>query len=276
MGLFIQTNVGSLIAAGNLQNTQGNLALNFQKLSSGFRINSAADDAAGLGISKRLSAQQGGYTVAMRNASDAISMASTADGAANEIHSLLDRKRQLAVQSANGTNSTNDSANLDTEFQSALSEIGRIINVTTYNGASLLNNSTATTFQVGINNSSNDQLTLTFGGASLASLGISNATTNINGQSNAQAAITTIDTAITSLSGIRENFGSIVNRLQSTVNNLQSVSTNLAAAISRIRDTDIASETSALSRNQVLSQAGAAVLAQANQTPQIALTLLRG
>ncbi len=276
MGLFIQTNVGSLIAAGNLQNTQGNLALNFQKLSSGFRINSAADDAAGLGISKRLSAQQGGYTVAMRNASDAISMASTADGAANEIHSLLDRMRQLAVQSANGTNSTNDSANLDTEFQSALSEIGRIINVTTYNGASLLNNSTATTFQVGINNSSNDQLTLTFGGASLASLGISNATTNINGQSNAQAAITTIDTAITSLSGIRENFGSIVNRLQSTVNNLQSVSTNLAAAISRIRDTDIASETSALSRNQVLSQAGAAVLAQANQTPQIALTLLRG
>ena len=203
-------------------------------------------------------------------------MASTADGAANEIHSLLDRMRQLAVQSANGTNSTNDSANLDTEFQSALSEIGRIINVTTYNGASLLNNSTATTFQVGINNSSNDQLTLTFGGASLASLGISNATTNINGQSNAQAAITTIDTAITSLSGIRENFGSIVNRLQSTVNNLQSVSTNLAAAISRIRDTDIASETSALSRNQVLSQAGAAVLAQANQTPQIALTLLRG
>ena len=274
MGLFIQTNVASMIAQNNLSNTSSKLSGNFEKLSSGFRINSASDDAAGLGISKLMNASARSIIVAQRNASDAISMSQTADGAAEQIHELLTRMRELAVQGANGTNNTTDGANLQTEFASASAEITRIGNVTTYNGTALLTGTASVAFQVGIQNTADDRITVAFGGASASNLGITGATVaTITG---AQAAIATIDTAISTLSTVRETFGATVNRLQSTVANLQSTGTNLSAALSRIRDTDIAMETSSLARNQVLSQAGAAVLGQANQAPQLALSLLRG
>ena len=274
MGLFIQTNVSSLIAQSNLNKTSAGLAQNFNKLSSGFRINGAADDAAGLGISKIQNASVRSVVVASRNASDAISMAQTADGAAEQIHELLTRMRELSVQAANGTNNTTDLANLDGEFASASAEITRIGNVTTFNGTALLTGTASVAFQVGIQNTGDDRITVSFGGASASNLGITGA--SLSTITAAQIAIGTLDSAISSLSTVRRNFGSTINRLQSTVQNLSATGTNLSAALSRLRDTDIASETASLARSQVLTQAGAAVLGQANQAPQLALSLLRG
>jgi flagellin len=274
MGLFIQTNVSSMIAQSNLNKTSNGLSENFNKLSSGFRINGAADDAAGLGISKLMNASARSVIVASRNASDAISMSQTADGAAEQIHELLTRMRELAVQGANGTNNTVDLANLNGEFGSASEEITRIGNVTTYNGTALLTGTASVAFQVGIQNTADDRITVSFGGASASNLGITAASlATITG---AQAAIGTLDSAISALSTVRRNFGSTINRLQSTVQNLSATGTNLSSALSRMRDTDIAMETASLARNQVLTQAGAAVLGQANQAPQLALSLLRG
>lgn len=275
MALFVQTNVASMVAQSNLANTQNSLQSNFAKLASGYRINGAADDAAGLGISKSMNAQVRSIAVAERNASDGISMAQTADGAAEQIHSILTRMRELAVQGANGTLSSTDSTNLNTEFQANLAEIDRIANVTTFNGKNLLAGSASSvTFQVGINNvASADRLTITFGAADTAGLSMTGAA--VDSVANSRTAIGTIDTAINTLSTTREGWGAAINRLSSTVSNLQSMGSNLAASLSRIRDVDIASETASMSRNQVLSQAGAAVLAQANQAPQLALSLLR-
>ncbi len=279
MALFIQSNVASQIAQNNLAKTQGALTLNFQKLSSGYRINSSADDAAGLGISKSINAQLRSLVVAERNASDGVSMAQTADGASEQIHSILTRMRELAVQGANGSLTSTDRGNLQTEFSANVAEIERIAQVTTFNGRALLNGAAApVTFQVGINTTSNDQIAVTFGGATSTSLGVAASSISVSGTdaSNSLASITAIDAAIQTLSTTRENFGAAINRFTTTVTNLQSQHTNLAAALSRIQDVDIANETASLSRNQVLSQAGAAVLAQANQAPQLALSLLRG
>ena len=276
MALFIQTNVGSMVAQNHLQKTQTALSSNFAKLSSGYRINSASDDAAGLGISKTMGAQVRSLAVAERNASDGISMAQTADGAAEQIHTILTRMRELAVQGANGTLASGDSTNLNTEFQANLSEIDRIAQVTTFTGHNLLAGSAASvTFQVGINNvAAADRLSVSFGGADVAGLSMTGAA--VDSVANARTAIGTIDTAIGSLSTLREGWGSAVNRLTTTVTNLQSMQANLSASLSRIQDVDIAAETASMSRNQVLSQAGAAVLSQANQAPQLALSLLRG
>lgn len=275
MALFVQTNVASMVAQSNLSNTQNSLQSNFAKLASGYRINGAADDAAGLGISKSMNAQVRSIAVAERNASDGISMAQTADGAAEQIHSILTRMRELAVQGANGTLSSTDSTNLNTEFQANLAEIDRIANVTSFNGKNLLAGSASSvTFQVGINNvAAADRLTITFGAADVAGLSMTGSA--VDSVANSRTAIGTIDTAINTLSTTREGWGAAINRLSSTVSNLQSMGSNLAASLSRIRDVDIASETASMSRNQVLSQAGAAVLAQANQAPQLALSLLR-
>ncbi|MFM7295788.1 MAG: flagellin [Planctomycetota bacterium] len=274
MGLFIQTNVASLVAQNNLFRTQQSLGKNFERLSSGFRINSAADDAAGLGISKSINAQVRSLAVAERNANDGISMASTADGAGEQIHGILTRLRELAVQGSNGTVNSTDSANLNVEFQAQFSEIDRIAAVATFNGRNLLQNAaSAISFQVGINNTCDDRLDISFGGGSSSSLGLGSA--NVANISSSQAAITTIDTAITRMSTLREGWGSAINRMTTTIANLQSQSTNLSASLSRIRDVNVAEETAALSRNQVLLQAGAAVLGQANQAPQLALSLLR-
>ena len=276
MSLFVQTNVASMIAQKHLSQTQNALSMNFARLSSGYRINSASDDAAGLGISKSMNAQVRSLAVAERNASDGISMAQTADGAAEQIHGILTRMRELAVQGTNGTLSTADSTNLNTEFQANLAEIDRIANVTTFNGRNLLAGTAASvTFQVGINNvAAADRMNINFGGADVTGLAMTGSA--VDSIANARTAIGTLDTAIGSLSTLREGWGSATNRLTTAVSNLQSMQSNLSASLSRIRDVDIASETASMSRNQVLSQAGAAVLGQANQSPQLALSLLRG
>jgi flagellin len=279
MALSIQTNYASMVAQNSLAKTSQASASTFEKLSSGFRINSAADDAAGLGISKRMEASVRSYTVAARNAQDGISMAQTADGGAEQIHGLLTRMRELAVQGSNGTLTQEDSDNLQTEFASTQEEITRIANVTTFNGVSLLSGAqqtagTGTNFQVGINNTADDRIEVLFGGADATELGVD--TLDISSQAGSQGALDTIDTAIQSLSTIREGFGSSINRLQAASTNLDTAKTNLSSALSRVRDTDIASEAAQMARNNVLSQAGTSVLAQANQAPQAALSLLRG
>jgi flagellin len=274
MSLFIQTNVASMVAQNNFNNTQSKLMTSFQRLSSGYRINSAADDAAGLGIASSMSAQIQSYTYAMQNANDGISMAQTADGAAAQIGDLLSKMRGLAVQGSNGSLSSSDSTNLDSQFQSSLAQIDNVANVTNFNGKNLLaGSSTAVSFQVGIGTTASDQIAVNFGGADSASLNVGSL--KVDNATDSQAAITAIDTAIASLSTVREGFGAAINRLQGTVSNLQSSQTNMAASLSRIQDVDIATETANLSKEQVLAQAGAAVLSQANQSPQLALKLLQ-
>jgi len=274
MALFIQTNVASAIVQNGVAKTQHSLTRSFTRLSSGFRINGAADDAAGLGISKGIIAQARSIVIAERNASDGISMAQTADGAADEMHNVLTRVRELAVAGANGALNSLDSANIQTEFSQALAEVTRIADVTTFNGRFLLNGtSSAVSFQIGINTTASDQIAISFGGASAASLGVATASVSDNAAS--LVTIPLIDTAIQTLSTLRENWGSAINRFDFSIINLQSQHQNLTAALSRLQDADIAAESAELSRTQVISQAGAAVLAQANQAPQLALSLLR-
>ncbi|MFO0611668.1 MAG: flagellin [Polyangiaceae bacterium] len=277
MALYIQTNVASLEAQRNLAGTQKSQAMNFQKLSSGLRINSAADDAAGLGISQSLSAQIGSLSVAERNSNNAISMAQTAESALGQVGTILSRMRELSVQGANGDLTATDRGYLDTEFTSLRDEITRISDSTKFNGKNLLSGAaTVTTFQVGINNTTADHIDITFGGVDTTTLGINTSTLAGATAASSQSAIDSIDAAISTVSTKRADFGASMNRMASTVSNLQSMRTNMTAANSRIRDVDVAEETASMSRNQVLSQAAVAVLTQANQAPQLALSLLRG
>lgn len=278
MPLYVATNVASLEAQRNLNKTQGALSTTYQRLSSGLRINSAADDASGLAISEKLQAHVRSFSVAERNTNNAISMAQVAEGALGQVSGLLSRMRELAVQSSNGDLQTTDRDYLQTEFGQLQSEIDRISSSTTFNGQSLLSGAAAAkTFQVGIGTAASDKIDVTFGGVTGAALGVDSATINIQGANNtaSQAAITAIDTAMDTVSTNRANYGAAINRLQVTVTNTQSMRTNLTAANSRIRDVDVAEETASLARSNVLSQAGAAVLSQANQAPQLALGLLR-
>jgi flagellin len=274
MALYIQTNVASLQAQSNLGKTQHVLQTSFQRLSSGFRINSAADDAAGLGISDSMTAQIRSYAVAERNAMDGISMAQTADGASSQVASMLARMRELAMQARNGSYTSTDRSNLDVEYQQLVAEVDRMAQSVQFNGTSLLNATTTVAFQVGIGTTASDQVSLVFGGLTSSTLGI--AATDVTTIGNAGTALTSIDTAIANVSTKRANFGAAMNRLQTTVVNIQSMKNNLSAANSRIRDVDVAEESSQLARTQVLAQAGAAVLSQANQAPQLALGLLKG
>lgn len=277
MALFIQTNVASLNAQRNLATIQSGQAVNFQRLSSGFRINSAADDPAGLGISQRLGAQIGCLSVAERNANDAISMSQTAESALGQMGTMLARMRELSVQGANGELTGTDRGLLDTEFVSLRDEITRISVSTKFNGKDLLAGAAAaTTFQVGIGNTTADHIDVTFGGVDTTALGINTTTLAGATAANSQAAIDAIDTAIGFVSTKRAEFGAAMNRIGETVANVQSMRTNMSAANSRIRDVDVADEAANMSRNQVLSQAAIAVLTQSNQAPQLALSLLRG
>lgn len=274
MALSVNTNVTSMNAYNQLSKTQDALKTSFARLASGMRINSAADDAAGLGISKSMNAQIRSYAVAERNTNDGISMLQTADGGAEQIHSLLTRMRELSVQASNGSLSSSDYTNIDAEYQQNLSEIDRVAGSVQFNGINLLSGAAANkNFQVGIGTAATDRIAVSFGGADATELAVSG--TDLTSFANAQTAITKLDDAIQSLSGVRASFGAGMNRFQATVSSLQSMQTNTAASLSRIQDTDVASETAALSKNQVLSQAGAAILSQANQTPQLALSLLR-
>ena len=276
MSLVVQTNVGSLVAQKNLNKTQGALQQSFARLSSGFRINSAADDAAGLAISTSMDFNVRSYAVAERNANDGVSMAQTAEGTLGEVSNILGRMRELAMQSANGSMQTTDRAYAQTEFLQLQHEVTRIQAATKFNGRSLvLSASSAIDFQVGINNATSDKITITFGGVHLSAL-ILSANADVSTAGAALSTITKIDAALSTVSTARGRFGSAINRLDITTSNLQTVRTNTTAAVSRIRDVDVAEETSKMSRTQVLQQAGAAILAQANSAPQVALSLLRG
>jgi flagellin len=277
MALYINTNVPSLEAQRNLASNSSNQAVTFQRLSSGLRINSAADDAAGLAVAEQMQADVRSYSMAERNTNNAISMVQPAEGALGLVSSILQRLRELSVQAANGDLSTVDRGYLDQEFTAMKEEITRIFDNTRFNGRNLLSGAATTVdFQVGIDNTTSDRLSMAFGGQSLTTLGID--ATSLAGATPAaaQASIAAIEGAITATSTSRANFGASLNRLAVTVSNLQSMRTNLSAAHGRIRDVDVAEESSKMARNQVLMQAGTAILTQANQSPQLALSLLKG
>ena len=273
MAINIQTNYAALSAQKNLGMNQKLLAGSFQRLSSGYRVNSAADDAAGLAISESMKSQIRSYTVAQRNASDAQSMAQTAEGALGDVHDIMGRMRELAMQSSNGDLGSTDRGYVATEFKALQAEVTRIQGSAKFNGKQLINATAATTtFQVGLNNTASDQIKVTFGGVKLTT--ITAAATDVSTATGALNALATIDTAIQNVSTSRSNFGTAMNRMDFATSNIQTMQLNITAANSRIRDVDVASETANLSRNQVLTQAGTAVLAQANQIPQLALSLI--
>ena len=275
MPLVINTNVSSLNAQKSLSNSQKTLQKSFERLSSGFRINSASDDAAGLAVSESLSSKVRSYSVAERNTNNAISMANTAEGGLSEISGIVVRMRELAVQAANGDLTSTDRGYLDTEFQSLKEEVTRLAETTEFNGVQLLGGTASSvSFQVGINTTNNDTIAVEFGGVSLSSLGLSGSSVAGAAATSASSAISSIDTALSAVNTSRAKFGAATNRLEVAVSNTQTIRSNLAAATSAIRDVDVASETANLARSQVLLQAGTSVLAQANQSPSFALSLI--
>lgn len=275
MALSVNTNLFSLNAQRNVATTQATLGSAMQRLSSGNRVNSAKDDAAGLAIAERMNSQIKGMNVAIRNANDAISLAATAEGALSKVTESLQRMRELAVQSANATNNDGDRANLDAEFQQLGSELARVLDTTKFNNKAILGDDAGTlTFQVGAGPSDTIDVTTT------------NLTTNtdvtavtggdITSAANAKTAIENIDTAIDTVSQERANYGAYQNRFESVIGNLQVAAENQSSARGRIMDADYASETANLSRAQILQQAGMAMLTQANAMPQQVLSLLKG
>ena len=275
MAIVINTNIASLNAQRNLSTSQLGLNKSMQRLSSGLRINSAKDDAAGLAISDRMTSQVRGLNQAARNAQDGISMAQTAEGALNETTNLLQRMRELAVQSANDTNTQDDRDSLQDEFTQLQAEIQRIADNTQFNSRGVLNGSATdgVVFHIGAN--AGQTITLSVNSMGLDGLAVNSTDAAIDAQSAANAAISTIDSAIGSVDTERGKLGAVMNRLESTIANLSNVSENISASRSRIIDADIAQETSSMTKNNILQQAGVSVLAQANQTPQLALSLLQ-
>jgi flagellin len=284
MSTFINTNLASINAQRNLGASQGELARSIQRLSSGLRVNSAKDDAAGLAIATRMDAQARGMNVAIRNANDGISMAQVAEGALGKIGDMLQRMRELAVQSANATNQSSDRTNLDAEFKQIQAEVTRTVDGTRFNNVSMFGAAAATgfKFQVGAGTSPTaDVITVTGKDLTLAANEVekvtATATVSIDGAdaTNATAAIAQIDLALDEVNGQRAMWGAAQNRFEAVIANLQSGSENMQAARSRIMDADFARETAALTRSQILQQAGTAMLAQANQVPQQVLQLLQ-
>jgi len=273
MGMSIKTNVSALDAQKNLMGTELDLNNSLAKLSSGFRITKASDDAAGLAISVNLGAQIKSYNQAVRNGNDALNVVQTADSSLNETQNILTRLRELASQSASSGVSNTERGYIQNEVSGLISEVDRIANATEYNGVALLNSAAALTFQVGIRNvAANDQIVVTTSSATSASLAVS--TLSLSTLTGAQAALATIDSALQSVSSTRATLGAQANRFEKVINVATQSSVSLSAAQSRIRDVDVAEETSNMSRTQILMQAGVSVLAQANQMPQVALKLL--
>jgi flagellin len=273
MGLRVNTNIASMNAQRNLSSVSVRLQGNFKRLSSGLRISTAADDAAGLGISERMRSQIRSYGAAQRNAQDGISLVQTAEGALNEVNSILNRMRELSIQSSNGTLSTADRATLDTEYQELINEIGRISSTSTFNGVQLIDGSTtALDIQAGINSA--EVITISLQDATATALGLTGL--NVSTAASAAATLTVIDQAVSIVTTARGALGSAQNRLQSAISSIANASENLAAAESRIRDVDVATETADLTRNSIMQQAAVSMLAQANVQPQLALSLLQG
>jgi flagellin len=264
MSLRVNTNIEAFDAHRNLQQTQYALGKSMQKLSSGLRINSAADDAAGLAISEKMTAQINGTDQAQRNAMDGISLVQTAEGAYNEMHSILQRVRELSVQAQNGTLTSSDTAAIDQEVGQLTAELSRISSNTEFNGLAAL--SGTFTLQVGADQGSGNQISFSLTSISFSSIG----------SAASSSALSAIDTAITAVSSARSTLGAIQNRLEDAVDNLGVYEENISAAQSRIRDVDVAAETVNFTKLQILSQSGTAMLAQANSAPQNVLSLLRG
>ena len=302
MASTINTNLISLNAQRNLSTSQSSLATTMQRLSSGLRVNSAKDDAAGLAIAERMNAQVRGMNVAMRNANDGISMAQTAEGALSKIGDSLQRMRELAVQAANDTNGPADRASLDKEFQQLAQEVARVVSGTSFNGRPLLNNTNPTAFQVGANTGTEDQISidavdltaappvgLEVTGGTLAGdlgslmngadmtpvVGPPPGVTTPPTADMARKSMDAIDAALNLVNEKRATFGAAQNRFDAVISNLQVAAENTAAARSRIMDADFAAETANLSRTQILQQAGTAMVAQANQLPQSVLKLIQ-
>ncbi len=273
MGLRVNNNIFSLNAQRNLGNVSGRLAGNYSRLSSGLRIATAADDAAGLGISERMRAQVRSLNQASRNASDGIALVQTAEGSMGEVNANLTRMRELAVQASNGTLNSGDRDVLNDEFTALISEIDRVADDTTFNDVSLFTGSTTSIdIQVGVD--SGETISISLSTVTDAGLGLDGTSFDITTSTNAQAALATIDSAIDTVTSFRGDLGAAQNRLSSTVRSIGAASENLQAAESRIRDVDVAMETADLTRNSIMQQAALSVLAQANSQPQLALSLL--
>lgn len=280
MTLFVNTNVSALNAQRQLFNSTNGLNTSFERLSSGFRINRAADDAAGLQITDRLTSQIQGLNQAVRNANDAISLVQTAEGALGETTTALQRIRQLAVQAQNGINSSADRLALQKEVSALKTEITRIATDTQFNKTNLLDGTYSASFLVGANggqtisvNLSAGNLTGITGNFSAAGVGLA-ANDTVATLTGASSVLTNVDAALSAIGGVRADLGALQNRFQSTIRNLANISENVSAARSRIKDTDFATETAELTRNQIIQQASTTVLSQANQRPQAALQLL--
>ena len=276
MGMRISTNVAALNAQKNLYMTNINANKSMARLASGFRINQAADDAAGLAISENLKGQIRGLRQANRNANDGISLVQIAEGSLNEVSNMLIRLRELGVQGASDTLGDTERQFLDAEYQQLKSEIQRVTESTQFNGYDLLNGTGGVLdIQVGVNNDPfKDRISFNAGAANSTLEALGMVAESVATKEGAQQSLATLDTAMTSVNSIRANFGAMQNRLQSTSNNLLIYDENMSAANSRIRDTDVASETSEMVRNNILMQAGVSILGQANQQSQLALMLL--
>jgi flagellin len=274
LAMIINHNIAAINSYRNLTTTNKKVEKSLERLSSGLRINRAGDDAAGLAISEKMRAQINGLEMAGKNAQDSISLIQTAEGALNETHSILQRMRELAIQSANDTNTTSDRAQLQQEVNELINEIDRIGETTQFNGKNLLSGAFATTglrFHVGPN--SGQFVSLTISSVRASALSVSNL--SVTTSTTANSAVSTIDAAITSVSSQRSKFGAFQNRLEHTINNLNTASENLQAAESRIRDVDMAKEMTNYSKNTITSQAGTSMLAQANVRPQMVIQLVQ-
>lgn len=275
MALSLVTNIASFRAQRNLAKTTNQLTGNIERLSSGLRINRAGDDAARSSISAQIGAQILGIGQAMRNANDAVSLTQTAEGALAQNNDIISRMRELAVQASNeGTMDATERGYLDQEFQLLESELNRIVAVTEFNGTKLIDGSLSagTSFQVGFRNSSGDRISITINDSDATQLGLNDEL--LTSATGAQAAISALDTALQTVATARASLGASENRLAMTISSLGAYHENMSATNSRLRDADIAAETAAFTRNQILTSAGTSVLAQANAIPQSALALL--
>ncbi|MBA8990228.1 flagellin [Curtobacterium pusillum] len=279
MGMSINTNLSALNTYRNLNSTQNDLSKSLEKLSSGLRINRAADDAAGLSISEGLKSQVGGLTVAARNAQDGISVVQTAEGGLTETHSILQRMRDLAVQAGNDSNNADSRTAISTEVTELSKELTRISQSTNFNGINLLDGTAGTAgvlkFQVGANGDAASQISVDLSGANVGTVATAVTGLDFTSADGAQAAITAIDAQITNVSTARSNIGAIQNRFDHAINVTNVAKENLTAASSRITDVDMAEEMVKYTRDNILSQAGTSMLAQANQSTQNVLSLLR-
>lgn len=277
----INHNISSMITQGALTKSTSAFTKSLEKLSTGLRINRASDDAAGLSVSEALRTQIGGMTVAKRNASDGIALMQIAEGAAGEISNILQRMRELAVQSSNDTLTTTERTYTNQEYTALLSEIDRVTNSTQYNSQTLLAAGTSSfggassgssVLHIGPNGTSINKVTISISGTSSGAIGVSG--TSVSGQTAAGGAITSIDSAISSVNAIRSNLGAFINRLESAINNLDNQIQNSQSAESLIRDVDFAQESTTFTKNQIMVQSGVAMLAQANAAPQTILGLI--